>query len=307
MMHHEYAETSPTSQSIEPMSGLQFGINVSTSAHPNADPVAKGRIAEDLGFDFLSSNDHPLGDQPSNEVWTQLSMIAASTDRIKIATRVLGVPFRNPVLLAKMAETLHRLSGNRLILGLGAGGMDTEIAAMGAAPIGAGAKVDGLTEAISVVSGMWQAPELTFEGSQHRTHQATITPRPAVKIPIWLGTYGPRALALTGRVADGWIPSLGYATASELREMRNDVVVAARTAGRPDRAVRCILNVAVDLASTESTTSVVGGEPDLVSEQLAPFIDFGFDGFNFVPPDDDWSEQTSRIAQSVVPALRGLR
>src|SRR5439155_27087875 len=78
--------------------GLLFGLNVSTSAAPGADPVAAARAAEALGFDFVSASDHPAGTQPPYETWTMLAWIAAGTSTIRVATRVLGVPFRSPAM-----------------------------------------------------------------------------------------------------------------------------------------------------------------------------------------------------------------
>ena len=113
------------------MQTLLFGVNVSTSADAGADPVSQARAAEDLGFDFVSASDHPSGSHPTYETWTMLTWIAASTSRISVASRVLSLPFRSPALVAKMAESLDRLSGGRLILGLGAGAADPELHAFG--------------------------------------------------------------------------------------------------------------------------------------------------------------------------------
>src|SRR4051812_4572240 len=106
-----------------------FGLDL--PATTDLDPAAEGRRAEALGFDFVSSSDHPEGTQPTHEVWTMLSWVAAATSRIRVATRVLGVPYRAPAMVAKMAETLDRLSGGRLILGLGGGYADEEFRAFG--------------------------------------------------------------------------------------------------------------------------------------------------------------------------------
>ena len=103
------------------MSEIMFGLSIPTSVLPGTDPVATARMAEDLGFDFVSASDHPCGTEPVCETWTILSWVAAATSRIRVATRVLGVPYRNPAIVAKMAETFSRLSGGRLILGLGGG------------------------------------------------------------------------------------------------------------------------------------------------------------------------------------------
>jgi alkanesulfonate monooxygenase SsuD/methylene tetrahydromethanopterin reductase-like flavin-dependent oxidoreductase (luciferase family) len=113
------------------MTKLLFGLSVSPSAAAGADPISDGRRAEELGFDFISTSDHPCGADPTYEVLTTLSWIAAATSRIRIATRVLGVPYRPPAMVAKMAETLNRLSGGRLILGLGGGYSDGEFRAFG--------------------------------------------------------------------------------------------------------------------------------------------------------------------------------
>lgn len=129
------------------MSGPNVGVLIVPSASGRSDPFAEARRAEELGFDLVCLWDHPLGDHPSLETWTLLTWIAARTDRIALATDVLAVPFRLPALTAKMAETLDRLSGGRLILGLGGGGSDHEIAGLGAPARTPMEKVDGLGEA----------------------------------------------------------------------------------------------------------------------------------------------------------------
>src|SRR5439155_1566629 len=78
------------------MTTLLFGLNVSPSAAAGSDPLADAKRAEDLGFDFVSANDHMHGPDPRYETWTMLSWIAARTSRIRVATRVLGVPYRHP-------------------------------------------------------------------------------------------------------------------------------------------------------------------------------------------------------------------
>ena len=65
-----------------------FGVNLTTSADPNADPVALATLAEGLGFDFVSCSDHPCGEQATNETWTLLTWVAARTTRIGIVTRL---------------------------------------------------------------------------------------------------------------------------------------------------------------------------------------------------------------------------
>ncbi len=212
------------------MTELMFGLGLSTSAAPGADPVAMATAAEDLGFDFVSASDHPCGDQPTFETPTMLTWIAARTSRIRVATRVLGVPYRPPPMVAKMAETLDRLSGGRLILGLGGGYSDAEFRAFGLDVPTPREKVQGLAEAVSIIRGLWSQPSLTFAGTRYQTEAARIEPKPGHHIPIWLGTFGDRALAVTGQLADGWIPSLGHAPPEQARLMRDRVLAAARQA-----------------------------------------------------------------------------
>lgn len=282
---------------------IRLGINIPVSAAEGAEPFHMAERAEELGFDFLSSSDHPIGREPSNETWTLLAMIAAKTKRIHILPRVLGVPFRNPVVTAKMAETLNRLSNERLILGLGAGGMDQEIEAMGATPTGAGPKVTALEEALQIIRGLWTQPDLTVHGEHYRTESATISPRPTTRIPIWLGTFGPRSLALTGRLADGWIPTLGHASRDEIPQMLDRIHRSRSDAGRSESAFQSILNVVVHIGGDTDGTAVAG-TPDQITDQLGDLLDLGFDGVNFMPPNDEWANQAALLADEVGPALK---
>jgi alkanesulfonate monooxygenase SsuD/methylene tetrahydromethanopterin reductase-like flavin-dependent oxidoreductase (luciferase family) len=287
-----------------PVTGLLFGLNVPASAAPGADPVALARRAEELGFDFVSTADHPCGDQPTYETWTMLSWIAAHTSRIRVATRVLGLPYRYPAMVAKMAETLDRLSGGRLILGLGGGYSDDEFRAFGIGVPSPRDKVDGLAEAITITRGLWSQPCFSFEGRRYRTAGAALEPKPGHDIPIWLGTFGDRALAVTGRLADGWIPSLGHVSAEQLTVMRERVLAAAREAGRDPGQITCALNLQVQV--DEQATAgppVLAGPPGAVAAQLSGFVRAGFTALNFIAAGRPADEQAERLAREVLPEV----
>jgi alkanesulfonate monooxygenase SsuD/methylene tetrahydromethanopterin reductase-like flavin-dependent oxidoreductase (luciferase family) len=79
---------------------VRFGIALSTSAAPGADPAREGRAIEDLGFDLLSVSDHLTGTHPTFETWTVLAWAAAATSRVRLATTVLGLPYRHPPVVA---------------------------------------------------------------------------------------------------------------------------------------------------------------------------------------------------------------
>jgi alkanesulfonate monooxygenase SsuD/methylene tetrahydromethanopterin reductase-like flavin-dependent oxidoreductase (luciferase family) len=270
-----------------------FGLNVPARIMPGTDPVATAVMAEELGFDFVSASDHPCGTEPTYETWTMLSWVAAATSRIRVATRVLGVPYRNPAMVAKMAETFSRLSGGRLILGLGGGYSDAEFRAFGLGEFSARDKVDGLAEAITITRGLWSGPGFSFTGRLYRTDHADLEPKPAGRIPIWLGTFGNRALDVTGRLADGWIPSYGDHPVEHYRAMRERVLGAAREAGRDPAEITCALHMQVDVTG-----------PAALTELLLAFTRIGFTAFNFSLTGPDPEAQAESLAREVIPAVR---
>jgi probable F420-dependent oxidoreductase len=287
------------------MSEVTFGLSIPPSALPGSDPVAIARMAEDLGFDFVSASDHPCGTEPTYETWTMLSWIAAATSRIRVATRVLGVPYRNPAMVAKMAETFARLSGGRLILGLGGGYSDDEFRAFGLGTFSARDKVDGLEEAIRIIRGLWSQPAFTHSGRLHHTDSADLEPKPAQPIPIWLGTFGARALRVTGRLADGWIPSYGYRPLHEYAAMREHVLTAAHEAGRDPAGITCALHMQAQVSEhATGGPSLVAGPPAAITEQLLAFARIGFTSFSFALTGPGTHQQAERLAHEVITAVR---
>ncbi len=285
---------------------LTFGLGISTSAAPGSDVVAQARYAEQMGFDFVSASDHPCGTHASHETWTMLAWVAASTTRIGIASRVLGVPYRPPAMVAKMAQTLNLLSENRLILGLGGGYSDDEFRAFGLDVPTPAQKVTGLADAITIARGLWSTDAFTFAGQRYHTDAATIAPRPSAPIPIWLGTFGDRALDVTGRLADGWIPSHGYMAADDVPRMRDRIFAAAIDAGRDPETITLAYNleVSVDDAGSADPDAFVG-PVEVIVERMLHYVGLGFTTFNFIT-DGDGSDrgQIERVATEVIPELR---
>ena len=195
------------------MNSLLVGVGISDRAAPGDDPVADAVTAEALGYDFVSAFDHPVADAvtaealgygavpadghpvrtyPTYETQTLLTWISARTARVGIVPRVLGVPFRRPALVAKAAESLQRLSGGRLILGLGAGYRDAEIRAVAGPDLTPRAKVDGLQDAIAIIRAAWTQRVASYHGAVYSADDLDLEPKPAKPIPIWLGALGPR-------------------------------------------------------------------------------------------------------------------
>jgi probable F420-dependent oxidoreductase len=285
---------------------MLFGLNVSGT--DGSHPVDRAKRAEELGFDFVSSSDHLHGSTPSYEPWTLLSWIAAETSRIRVATRVLAVPYRHPTVLAKMGETFDRLSGGRLILGLGGGYSDEEFRAFGLGERSPRDKVDGLEEAVRIIRGLWSERRFTFQGRLYAADRAEVEPKPERRIPIWLGTYGPRALEVTGRLADGWIPTLELAPPERVGAMRDRVLSAARKAGRDPDEITCVYNmdIRVDDRARPSPTAIIGPS-DAVGERLLELAALGFSAMHFLPAGPGQDEQVERLAREVIPILRDAR
>jgi len=306
------------------MNSLLVGVGISDRAASGDDPVTDAITAEALGYDFVSVFDHPVADAaiaeavgyavmpaashrlrtyPTYETLTLLTWIAARTTRIGVIPRVLGVPFRRPALVAKAAESLQRLSRGRLILGLGAGYRDAEIRAAGGPGLTPRAKADGLEEAIAIVHAAWTQPVVSYHGAVYSVDDLDLEPKPAEPIPIWLGALGPRGLALTGRLADGWIPFLRFAGPDRIPELLDRIRTASVAAGRPADAVRAVYSVPVRLdPKARSTTGVIAGSAADITEQLHGFTELGFTGFDLMPSRD----QMRALAEDVVPALREL-
>jgi len=285
----------------------RFGVSIIPSASGRSDPVADAIQAEELGFDLGSVWDHPHGQHPSLETWTLMTWIAARTSRVHIASNVLGLPFRLPALTAKMAETLDRLSGGRLILGLGGGGDDEEFAGLGAPVRTPREKVEALEEGVEVIRGVWAESRFSHEGRHYRNDAAMVEPKPARRIPIWLGTYGRRALELTGRVADGWIPSMGPAPPPQVKLKMDAVRSAAERAGRDPDSLDYAYNVSVRIGGrpADDPERRITGEPDELVERVLELLEIGFTVINF------WvggrrEEQQERLASEVLGPLRQL-
>jgi alkanesulfonate monooxygenase SsuD/methylene tetrahydromethanopterin reductase-like flavin-dependent oxidoreductase (luciferase family) len=286
---------------------LSFGLGIPAGPVPGFDPVGYGRRAEELGFDFLTISDHPAATGDTYEAWTVLSWIAASTSRIRLGSRVLGVPYRPPAIVAKMAETFDRLSDGRLILGLGGGYSDGEFRAFGLPVPSAREKVDGMADAIRIARGLWAGPGFSHRGRVHHVEDATVAPLPEHRIPIWLGTFGDRALAVTGELADGWIPSLGSAPPEAVPAMIGKILAAAGSAGRGPEEFTFAYHFEVDPSPDASTESwVVSGPAGKIAERLAGFAELGFTAFSLVPGGPDRFETMQLLADEVIPAVREL-
>jgi alkanesulfonate monooxygenase SsuD/methylene tetrahydromethanopterin reductase-like flavin-dependent oxidoreductase (luciferase family) len=223
---------------------IELGVFVVPEAVDAAATVEQIVLADELGLDVVGVQDHPY-QRRFLDTWTLLAYAAARTTRVRLVTDVGNLPLRPPAMLAKAAASLDILSGGRLELGLGAGAFWDAIVAMGGPRLSPKESVDALEEAIAVLRACWRATILSVSRASTTPSRAHGRARPAHPIGIWLGAYGPRMLRVTGRLANGWLPSLGFGkfTEDELAARRAAVDAAARAAGREPSDVRRALNV----------------------------------------------------------------
>ena len=169
------------------------------------------------------------------------AFILGQTERVRLFQDVANLPMRHPVVLAKTAATLDRLSGGRVELGLGAGAFWDAIRGLGGPLRKPKAALDALEEVVIVIRGMWSGQRgMRFGGEHYPLHGAHGGPVPAHEIGIWLGVVGPKALALAGRIGDGWIPSMSYVPPIKAIESNAIIDRAAVAAGREPPAIRRI-------------------------------------------------------------------
>ena len=285
---------------------LWFGSFVTPAARPPQAPVELALASERAGLDLVSFQDHPY--QPAfQDTWTLMSYVAARTERIRISGNVLSLPLRSPAVLARAAASLDRLTGGRVELGLGAGAFWDGIAAMGGRRLTPGQAVQALEEAVAVIRGLWATDEqgpLRIEGEFYSVTGAKRGPAPAHRIPIHLGAYKPRMLRLTGRIADGWLPSLGYLPEgpASLDAMNEQIDEAASAAGREPAAVRRLLNLSGRF--TDDGGGLLQGTTADWAEQLADLaLRYGVSGFILA---SDEPAELDLFGHEVAPRAREL-
>ena len=191
---------------------------------------------EALGFDSHWLRDHPA--RAPEDGWTLLAAIAGATTRLRLGLMVSCVYYRHPLLLARVAADVDRLSGGRSVLGLGAGYDAAEFAAMGLPLPAPRDRVRGLEETIRIVYGAWGPAPFTLAGRQFRVTGATVRPGPvqAPRVPLLLGGGGERGmLRLVARYADA--SNLGAGSARTRPRWRTSTPSCAPTApgGAPPR------------------------------------------------------------------------
>jgi hypothetical protein len=154
--------------------------------------------------------------------------------------------------------------------------------------------VEALEEAIELIRRWWSGGDtVSFEGRHYELRDATPGPPPAHPIGIWVGAYGPRMLRLTGRLADGWLPSLSYLEGEEIAARHRTIDEAAKKAGRDPGEVRRLINVGLGDVGESDPDRLVR----LVTEER-------FETLILSPSEDDPVGSVRRIGEELAPRVR---
>jgi alkanesulfonate monooxygenase SsuD/methylene tetrahydromethanopterin reductase-like flavin-dependent oxidoreductase (luciferase family) len=289
---------------------LEFAYFLTPDANDPQGVLQIARLVDGLGYDLIAVQDHPY--QPAHlDTLSLIAAVLAQTETVRVFADVGNLPLRPPAVLAKAAATLDLLSGGRFELGIGAGGFLDAAHAMGAPRRTPGESIAALEEAVAVMRSMWNGERrgLRFDGSYYQLGGVHPGPAPAHPMQVWIGANKPRALALTGRVADGWVaPLMNYKPPREAAEGNRAIDRAARDAGRDPREIRRLYNIPGAFTSrrpapaTDVDQTIVG-PPEHWAEVLTHFAtDLGFGTFVLAAPPDPDALRT--FIEEVAPAVR---
>lgn len=281
---------------------MKFGIvfaNTGPAGVDGAFLAEFARLAEDNGFESLWTVEHVVvpagyesqypysstGRMPGGEdvpipdplVW--LSYAAAVTRSIRLATGILILPQRNPVVLAKEVATLDVLSGGRVTLGVGVGWLEEEFRCLGVPFAERAARTDEYVEALRV---LWREAEPTFSGRFASFERAKSYPKPAQAggPPVVVGGHSKAAARRAGRLGDGFFPGRG--SLDDLAALLDEMRAAASDAGRDPDAIEVTAGGAMDaegvkpyadLGVSRMVVPPLGYDLDTLREQLPRFAD----------------------------------
>lgn len=305
---------------------IRIGVSFMGSCTDWKQSVRWVQTAEELGFDSYWLPDHPA---LLSDCWALLSALAVTTSRIRLGTLVDCVFYRNPVVLARTAADVDRLSGGRLILGLGMGDLPFEFGQMGIPFLSTRKRQEALEETIQIVRGLWGSSPFTFQGKYMQIDQCFLSVGPVQQpyVPLLIAGGGEKVtLRQVAHYADasnfGPHPDTGGASSTEDVVRKCDVLRAhCAAAGRPEDAVlRTHVTLPLVMGETRAALAVKQDavpaylrNPFLSSEMAfhpsdaiayyRTLVQAGIQYFIMILWQNDL-ETLHMLAQQVLPALR---
>jgi alkanesulfonate monooxygenase SsuD/methylene tetrahydromethanopterin reductase-like flavin-dependent oxidoreductase (luciferase family) len=289
-----------------------FGLGLECGVTQMSEMLGHARLADDAGLDIVSLSDHPYFAERI-DAYAALGFVLGATSSITAAPIMTNLLSRPAPVLARTATGLATVSRGRFVLGMGAGGLEEEIVALGVPRLSPAERVRALEEAIIVVRALSGGGDpVTFDGEFY--HVTGLMPTAAPTPPIWVGALGPKNLAVTGRQADGWIPGhLADWRSTLVAESRPIVDEAAASAGRNPADVATIYNVSGPITRDPLPRTrddegrwVGGGVAQWAEELTSAVLEHDAAAFIYVlPPGDIISDTTLNLwAREVAPAVR---
>lgn len=311
---------------------MEFGC-VFPNRGPMATPANLGRVAERaeaLGYDTVWLSDHiviptevksfypydPSGKMPFNpsepywEPLTVIGYVAGRTSRLRLGTSVLILPYRNPIVTAKMLATLDVLSNGRVTLGAGVGWMEEEFKAIGLDTYARrGAYSD---ECIRIFRELWTKDNPSFQGEFHQFSNIRCEPRPVQPggLPIWIGGHTPQAIRRVARLGDGWQPLVQRPPAdlppAEMQEKIAQLRAFAQQVGRDPRRITLAMGSSIQFTDGAATgpRSLFTGTSAQIVDTLRRYQELGIQNFRCDFPSlsiDGLLQAMERFATEVRP------
>jgi probable F420-dependent oxidoreductase len=278
--------------------------------------------AEEAGFDGAFVTEHPFpddrwlakGGHHSLDPFVALAFAAAATTSLRLQTNLCIAAYRNPFLLAKSVATLDALSGGRMILGIGAGYLEGEFAALGSPFDERNARTD---EAIRAMRAAWTGESVEMKGEHFVAAGNTMLPAPAQPggPPIWIGGNAKRAIRRAVELADGWVPMPNPArsaarrrtpaleTLEDLHTRIQEAHAVSAAAGRAAPLEIVFMPLGLDMFTNAPVV------PDAVIESIQALAAVGVTYVTTSVPGETRAEVLANLAifrDAIIPAVRGL-
>jgi probable F420-dependent oxidoreductase len=249
----------------------------------------------------------------THECWAMLPAIAAVTEHVRIGSLVAPTSVHHPAVLANRATTIDHLSNGRMVLGLGAGWQINEHKAYGIELEPPGRRVQRFEEAIQIVRALTSQDRTTFAGDVYTITDATADPKPIQsRLPILVGTAGPRMLRLVARHADEWNTWGNVATATSRRAAFSEACAAE---GRDERSMHTSVQALIVISESTDVLARAGagafadrtlaGSVAQIVDAIGRYAELGFDefivpNFNFGAERQQRQERLERIDADIV-------
>jgi probable F420-dependent oxidoreductase len=294
---------------------MKFGICIPSHRDiMSVDAVkAVAQRAETLGYDSVWVNDHIIIPFEYLDRFTAryydpymvLADAAARTQRIKLGTSVIVLPYRHAIIQAKMLTTLDAFSGGRVILGVGSGGVEPEFQALGVDFAQRGALTD---EALKVILELWTQENPNFQGDHYTFSDIKFAPKPTQKprIPIWVGGTSRASLRRTAQFGDAWHPIANDPDLIEhgMKTLQEDWHRFQRN-GEPSVNLR--MGCRIYSQAQPKSRQIGWGSAEQVTQDIQQFQKFKFEhmvlDFAVGVTEDEWNFSFESFARDIMHQL----